>query len=432
MKKHTISLITVLLSIAFASCNDDKTEGPSFSWPKNGEGVVLPYSILTTLSNGVEVRNGGYGSAMVAHPTKEGHFYCLTDRGPNADYTGTEGDGKKFPVPNYTPRIGHFKLNAKGTVELVEEILLKNPSGNPITGLPNPEGRGATGETPYDNNGKVLDYDDYGLDGEGLVALANGEFWVSDEYGPHIVHYDKTGKEMERISPVNVDTGGRKIPAVYKRRRANRGMEGLCITPDGSTLVGIMQSTLYNPSKAKVVNKTLTRIITFDLSIAKTKEYLYKQEKDWNANSEITALSNNTFLVIERDGNFSGEGETQKHIYKIDITNATDVSGDFNDIDGKKINGKALEEMEWKDIEAAGISLVSKKLVVDVVASLPNKYPHDKLEGIWYISDTKIGVINDDDFGVTAKGPEIIQKILPGTSDIDQNTLYILDVSIAQ
>lgn len=40
----------------------------------------------------------------------------------------------------------------------------------------------------------VLETDRYGLDSEGLVALKDGTFWVSDEYGPHIIHFDTTGK----------------------------------------------------------------------------------------------------------------------------------------------------------------------------------------------------------------------------------------------
>ena len=42
---------------------------------------------------------------------------------------------------------------------------------------------------------------DDGYDPEGLVALRDGTFWVSDEYGPYITHFDKTGKEIERLSP---------------------------------------------------------------------------------------------------------------------------------------------------------------------------------------------------------------------------------------
>ncbi len=421
-------LFTTFLFITIFSCDkDDNSNEQDFTFPETNTPIELPFKNLLTLPNNAEVRNGGFGSAMVAHPTKKGHFYCLTDRGPNAKYTGSAGKGKKFPVPNYTPRIGHFKLNAKGEVELVEEILLKDPTGNNISGRPNPEGKGTTGEVPYDNNGTVLEFDNYGVDGEGIVALANGEFWIGDEYGPHIIHYSANGTEIERISPVGVDTGTRKLPAVLKRRRPNRGMEGLTITPDEKMLVGIMQSSLYNPSKADVANPTLTRIVTFDITTAETKQYLYRQEKEWNANSEITAIDNHTFLVIERDSKYAGEGDAQKHIYRIDIKGASDVSGEFNNEEGITYEGKTLEQMTWDEIKAQGIKTVSKQLVIDLVSKF--NYPHDKLEGIWLIDNSKIGVINDDDFAVSADGDVVIQKVLP-SNKIDASTLYIVDVDL--
>ena len=49
---------------------------------------------------------------------------------------------------------------------------------------------------PYDPIHEPIKLDDYGLDSEGLAALNDGTFWVSDEYGPHIVHYDANGKKL--------------------------------------------------------------------------------------------------------------------------------------------------------------------------------------------------------------------------------------------
>lgn len=126
-------------------------------------------------------------------------------------------------------------MEKDGTVSLVKEIILKSPDGKPITGLPNPKDRGATGEIAYTLDGKILGTDDYGLDSEGIAAAKDGTFWISDEYGPHIVHFAADGTEIERISPYGMTTGNRHLPAVLARRRANRGMEGLALTPDGKT-----------------------------------------------------------------------------------------------------------------------------------------------------------------------------------------------------
>ncbi len=420
-----LNLTACLLSAAFISSCENDTKNDKFVLPTIANtGIALPYTVLST-ANGVEIRNGGFGSSACAHPTKAGEFYAMTDRGPNADATG----GKYFPVPDYTPRIGHFRLNNDGTIEKLEEILFKTPSGTPISGRPNPEGYGSTGEIPYDLNGAVLNTDEYGLDPEGLVAMKDGTFWVSDEYGPHIVHYSKTGVQLKRISPVGINTGSRKLPAVFAKRWANRGMEGLTVTPDQKTLVGIMQSRLYNPSKAGAINKTLTRIVTFDIATGNTKQYLYRQEIDDNSNSEICALSATQFLVVERDGKFSADGSVMKHIYKIDISNATDVSGiDFNAEKGYLVNGKALEENTWEALTTANIKAVSKILAVDVFNYLGN-YPHDKLEGIWLINSNTIGIINDDDFGVWSDATNKIKaKTLSPTNgtERDGNRLYIL------
>lgn len=420
-----LNFTVCLLSAAFISSCENNDDKDKFVLPVIANtGIILPYTVLGTKNN-VEIRNGGYGSAACAHPTNAGEFYAMTDRGPNADATG----GKYFPVADYTPRIGHFRLNNDGTIEKLAEILFKTPSGTPISGRPNPVGFGSTGEIAYDLSGAVLATDEYGLDSEGLVAMKDGTFWVSDEYGSHIVHYSNTGVQLERISPVGINTGNRKLPAVFAKRWANRGMEGLAVTPDEKTLVGIMQSRLYNPSNAGAINKNLTRIVTFDIATGKTKQYIYKQEIDNNSNSEITALSPTQFLVIERDGNFSGDGAVMKHIYKIDISAATDVSGtDFNAENGLLVNGKALEANTWDELTKANIKPVAKTLAVDVFKYLGN-YPHDKLEGIWLIDSNTIGVINDDDFGIWSDAVNKIKaKTLSPTTgtERDRNRLYIL------
>lgn len=383
----------------------------------------FPFTKLMTI-NGVDVINGGFGSGAAAHPTRKGEFYVITDRGPNTDFQ----NGKKFLTPNFTPTIMHFKINADGNVEVIKYIKLKNPSGQPITGLPNPAGMGSTGEIAYDASGNVLGTDQYGLDSESIVAAADGTFWVSDEYGPHIVHYSADGMEMERISPVGVNTGPRKLPAVLAKRRANRGMEGLCITPDGRTLVGTIQSMMYVPSKALATNKTLTRIVTFDIITGQTKQFLYKQDGGASDSvCDITALSNNEFLVIERDGNFGSQGGIKK-VYRINLSNATDVNGsDITAVDGIKVNGKALEQCSWDEITNAGIKAVTKTLAVDLVAKLG--YEHDKFEGIVYLGNSKLAVFNDDDFGVVDDGngnPKA--KILPKTGKVDKGTMYVVDI----
>lgn len=476
-------LVGAILSVTFLSGCDESSENSDpqveasvlDSFPSAG--ATLPYTVLRNdivdakSLQPLEIRNGGFGSAMTKHPTEKYQFYAMTDRGPNAAYKtangATHGDGVKFPVSGYTPRIGLFELGEGGQITQIKEILLKRPDGRLISGLPNTSGLGGTGETPYDENGNPivrnqslpydavtnpLKLDDYGLDSEGLVALKDGTFWVSDEYGPHIVHYDANGVEIGRINAFAADsrvseTTGINLPAELANRWANRGMEGLAITPDEKTLVGIMQSTLYNPTKAETVNFDLTRIVTINLETKEVGQYLYQQDKAKNANSEIVALSASEFLVIDRDtaflyggpkGEASATPDAIKHVNRIDLNGATNLetvaAADRiaqDDATGLLVDGKTLEAMAadsgdasvWETLSKLGIQPVSKTLVVDMVAE--KDYPHDKMEGLWVIDNNTLGVVNDDDFATWVTAGQLEQKMLDSNT-IDGNRLFII------
>ncbi|HFC6394939.1 esterase-like activity of phytase family protein [Neisseria bacilliformis] len=362
----------------------------------------------------------GYGSSIDADPQNPNRFYGLTDRGPNAD--GGE-DVKVFLLPHFTPSIGHFEIQANGKIKKLRDIPLRDAHGKPLTGLPNPAGYGTSKETVVDANHQLLQCDKTGIDSEGLAVMRDGTFWVSDEYGPHIVHFDRNGIELERMSPRGVHTTGRRLPAVLGHLRPNRGMEGITTTPSNRVLVGIMQSALYNPSKQAVVNKSVTRILMFDLATGKTKQYLYQQGGDFWKNSEIRAIDEHRFLVDEHNG------KDVKHVYLIDLNGATDVSDPADSATGLKVNGKAIEENSWEELAAAGIKPVRKTLVSDVKKDVD--FQSSKFEGMWVADGGKtLWIINDDDFGIDSKDDHtIVPKRLPN-GQTDATRLYRIPLNI--
>lgn len=362
----------------------------------------------------------GYGSSIDADPQNPKRFYGLTDRGPNTD--GGE-NVKIFLLPGFTPSIGHFEIQADGKIRKLRDIPLKDAHGKPLTGLPNPAGYGTSKETVVDANHQLLQRDKTGIDSEGLAVMRDGTFWVSDEYGPHIVHFDRNGIELERMSPRGVKTNGRRLPAVLGHLRPNRGMEGLTTTPSNRVLVGIMQSALHNPSKDAVKNESVTRIVSFDLATGKTKQYLYRQGGNYWKNSEIRALDEHRFLVDEHNG------KDVKHVYLIDLNGATDVSDPADSTTGLKVNGKAIEENSWEELAAAGIKPVRKTLVSDVKKDVD--FQSSKFEGMWVADGGKtLWIINDDDFGIDSKDDHtIVPKRLPN-GQTDATRLYRIPLNI--
>ncbi|GAA0885552.1 esterase-like activity of phytase family protein [Sphingobacterium siyangense subsp. cladoniae] len=413
------------MALLCASCSKDDvsqiTDPTELTYPQKA--IATDPKVLSDI-NGVKVYNGGYGSSMVQDPTDKSIFYLLTDRGPNID--GTESDSKVFATPAFAPQIGKFRLK-ENTLTLESVIELKNKAGVKLNGLPNPEGKGGSREKALGVDGKDLGKSEDGIDSEGLARAADGSWWVSDEYGPHIVHFDASGKEIERINPWST---GKKLPLVFAKRRPNRGMEGLTLTPDGKTLVGIMQFPLYNPSKDAIKNSLAIRIVTLDIASGATKQYVYMMERtDLQAVSEIAAVSNSTFIVLERDGEYATEATRStvfKKIYKIDLSGATDISDANNTATGKLFDGKTVEELkDAATLAKYNIKPVNKTLVADLMTDIKELYPHDKAEGLAVINPFMIAVCNDDDFGVTGKG-FYESKILPYIKTVDKNSIYFV------
>ena len=432
MNTKIFSLLAVI-SIGLASCkkNNKEITETAITYPEMAE--ASDPAILFSTKEGVKVYNGGYGSAVAVDPAAPDVFYMLTDRGSNV--AGQAANSIIIGKPDFAPQIGKFRLK-DGKLVLEQIIELKNANGIKLNGLPNPIGMGASGETAYDLNGQIIAASVDGIDSEGLVRAADGSFWISDEYGPHIAHFDASGKTIERINPFGTGTGGRKIPAVFANRRANRGMEGLAITPDGKTLVGMMQSPMYNPSKAATAASVVLRILTFDISTGATKQYVYLMDNvSLTGVSDIVAVNSTTFLTLERDGLYGGAATNPaavKKVYKIDLASATDISDPSNGANGKLYSGKTVEELNnTAGLTAAGVVPVTKTLTLDLLKDLPNVYPHDKAEGLAILPGNILVISNDDDFGVVDNGASgFAQKILPLTKSVDKNRLYFVKIKL--
>jgi hypothetical protein len=125
-------------------------------------------------------------------------------------------------------------------------------------------------------------------------------------------------------------------------RQANRGMEGLTLTPDGRYLVGIMQNALIQdngldnntPPGRKGLNN---RILKIDLQTGEMREYVYVLDaiNQGRGVNEMIAINDHEFLVLERDNRTlvptppaSSASPNLKRLYRIDLNKAglTDVS----------------------------------------------------------------------------------------------------------
>ena len=200
------------------------------------------------------------------------------------------------------------------------------------------------------------------FDPEAIAVSPLGTFYISDEYGPYIREFTRSGRLLRRIAvpakfaldPVvgnlsgDLDGNGDSVELSTNvtGRQANRGMEGLAITPNDRSLVGIMQNALLQDHGVEIdstnkVNRVglNNRILTVDLLTGRTHEYVYVMDaiNQGRGVNDLLAINDHEFLVLERDNRTKHPADPTaapsspnlKRLYKIDLAKPglTDVSG---------------------------------------------------------------------------------------------------------
>jgi len=293
-----------------------------------------------TLEDGTAENQISAGSGF-AYTGYGNRFVGIPDRGPNASTYNAAVDN----TTSYISRAEEIDItvvpNGTGgwtiTPTLMATTLFQNAT--PLTGTAtasNPNKTYFTGlSTGFDATNSS---NSMRLDPESIrVSKGGNSFYVSDEYGPFVNEFDRsTGMRLRSFTiPAKFNIahpdaiGNNEIAGNTSGRVSNKGMEGLAITPDGSTLYGIMQSPLLQDHALDSKGKKLgiyNRILKIDLASGTTQEFVYPLSDKSYTVSEMVAINDHEFLVDERDGN-GGTSAVKKTFYKIDITGATDVSG---------------------------------------------------------------------------------------------------------
>jgi hypothetical protein len=352
-----------------------------------------------------------------------GTFWGVGDRGPNvkpqsvADQYGSEHlrtlsklDGAKImPLPTSGPAIARFRISDK-RILLEAVIELTDADGDAITGLPVPSGPHSECEPVYDLLGAPLGTDNRGADTEGITAMPDGTFWISEEYGPSLLRVDRSGRVVVRWVPKGE---GRcfeganypveeKLPSLASARKLNRGFEAIAATPDGSRIVVAFQSPLAHPDRDAHEHSRHVRVWALDAtSGALIAEYIYPLDapetfcRDAAVGlvrtgdikiSEVQLTETGTMLVLER-------ASLTTKIYNVTLDPQAIAPAFLSDPDRRP----TLEQMSREQLHEAGIAMLSKVLILST-----DDHPEicGDLEGMILLDEKTLLLSNDSDFGI--------------------------------
>ena len=170
------------------------------------------------------------------------------------------------------------------------------------------------------------------VDAEGLVLDTDGSYWVSDEYGPYIYHFNaKSPSKLIGVTApprafLPLDAAGQldftSVTNPKSGRVVGQGFEGLTMDFQTRTLYAMLQSALVQDGGADEsgaetdTTSRYTRLTAFDASrrsgdLSLKGEWIVplprsSSKNKTRASSEILFVGDGTFLTYARDGDGRG------------------------------------------------------------------------------------------------------------------------------
>lgn len=265
---------------------------------------------LATPANG---RTGPWNGQVIpgfsaAIDNGDGTFWAQPDNG-----FGAKGNSADFLLRNYLVRPA-WQTAEGGAGEIEVERFISYNDRNGVL------------DFPIVNDGtdeRLLTGGDFDI--ESVVKAKDGTFWVGEEFGPFLLHFDADGTLLEK--PYALD--GAKSPqnpylqpGETPRVRASRGFEAMAASANGRYLYPVVEG-----SYADYADLRRREILEFDTRAGQYtgRTWSYQTDQEPNVIGDAFTVRGDVLILIERD-DFEGEQSVTKRVYEVDLRR-TDAEG---------------------------------------------------------------------------------------------------------
>lgn len=233
----------------------------------------------------------------------DGSYWLLTDNGA----------GAKANSPDFMLFLNHYRVDFKsGQFKRQGTVFLHDPNKKVPFRIVH------EGTAQRYLTGSDLDTESF--------QIADGHFWIGDEFGPYLIKADMKGRvkavyetQVDGKTVVSPDHPAVKTPGaqggeVKFQVRRSKGFEGMASSPDGSKLYPLLEGAVWDEAtKAPeaIDGKQYLRVLEFDVKTEKWtgRHWKYVLEANHHAIGDFNMISPTEGLIIERD---NGEGTADK------------------------------------------------------------------------------------------------------------------------
>ncbi|WP_250573977.1 esterase-like activity of phytase family protein [Nonomuraea sediminis] len=289
------------------------------------------------------------------------------------DVLSDNGYGAKANSADFLLRVHRVKPDFTGkTVQVLGGFYLSDPRGL----VPFPLTRSDRKLTGAD------------FDVESIVRSLDGSYWIGDEFGPFLLHFNDRGELLDAPielpgvrAPENPNLGGAQ-PNLGR----SKGFEGLIRAVDGRHLYPLLEGTVTGDPAGTL------RMQEFDLRKRAYTErrWTYKLDDPANSIGDAIAVDRHRFLIVERD-NLQGAAARTKRIYLVDN----------RDSDGDGLLDKTLVADLLDLADPRGIGGGTGGTFT---------FPFQCIEDLIILDDRTVGVLDDNNYpfssGRTAGQPD--------------------------
>ncbi|WP_418277548.1 esterase-like activity of phytase family protein [Isoptericola jiangsuensis] len=300
-------------------------------------------------------RPDDHGTRTVEVPTLEGRATLSADflaEGPPSGAQASAANGRQGPwdgqvVPGFSAMVdngdGTFWAqpdNGFGTQANSADFLLRSYLVEPDwdTG----SRRGGSGDIEildridYNDANHVLDFPivhedttdrlltGADFDVESVVQAKDGTFWVGEEFGPFVLHFDAEGTLLDAPIPLPDGLASPQSPYLPDGAdatvRASSGFEAMSASPDGRYLYPIVENALVDETDER-------RRVVFELDTRRDRytgrTWSYQTDQPGNVLGDAFTVGRGELWIVERD-NFDGPAAVTKRVYEVDLDQVDD------------------------------------------------------------------------------------------------------------